>query len=343
MPRGSSAKPLPSPRSGRVELYRLLSDEGRLQLLALCAEEELSIGELGALVNDSQPQVSRRVAPLRQAGLLEARKDGTRTWLKTTLLDGDPVLADALEEGRRLCHADGSLARIPKIVAAREESGRAFFEEATPQAISTEGELFPLAHLAHLAALAPLLPGRSLAVDVGTGEGALLDVLVPLFERVIAVDRSRARLARCAARVAQRGYAHVSLFPGSYDDADLIQRVDAAGGADLVFASRTLHHASRPAQAISSFARLLKKGGHLLVLEYLPHDDESMRSSQGDVWLGFSPRELFSQLAAAGLERVGEVVLPPAFFRGGPDAHLSWHAAVARRPFERPRPSLVTP
>ncbi len=108
----------------------------------------------------------------------------------------------------------------------------------------------------------------------------MLDVLAPLFARVIAVDRSPARLARCASRVAARGFNHVSLFPGSYDDAALVERVDAAGGADLVFASRTLHHASRPAQAVQSFARLLKKGGHLVVLDYLPHDDDRMREEQ---------------------------------------------------------------
>src|SRR3954449_9999702 len=68
----------------RVELFGLFSETGRLQLLALCAEEELAVGELSVLLKDSQPQVSRKVAALRQAGLVEARRDGTRTWLKTS-------------------------------------------------------------------------------------------------------------------------------------------------------------------------------------------------------------------------------------------------------------------
>ena len=80
----SSSLATTSARLGRVDLYRLLADPGRLQILALCAEEELSVGELGSLLNESQPQVSRRVAPLRQGGLLEARRDGTRTWLSAT-------------------------------------------------------------------------------------------------------------------------------------------------------------------------------------------------------------------------------------------------------------------
>ncbi len=324
------------PRLPRVELYRLLSDAGRLQILALCAAEELSVGELGEVLRESQPQISRRVAPLRDAGLLDARRDGTRTWLKAAP-GPEPVISDALDEGRRLCLKDGSLARLPKVLAAREESGRAFFDEARAEAPSPGG-LPDAAHLAHLAALGPLLPGRALAIDVGTGEGALLEVLAPLYERVIAVDRSRSRLARCATRVAERGFHHVSLFPGSYDDAALVERVELAGGADLVFASRTLHHASRPAQAIAAFARLLRRGGHLAVLDYLSHTNERMRE-QGDVWLGFSAQELNEQLEAAGLEPVGEVAIPLAFHREGPDAALDWHAVVARKPL-KPVPQI---
>ncbi len=322
-----------SARLPRIDLYRLLSDPSRLEILALCSEEELSVGELGVLLHDSQPQVSRKVAPLRQAGLLSARRDGTRTFLRTVTPEApaDPVVTDGLEEGRRLCAKDGSLSRVPGIVAAREETGRTFFDE--PEALSTDAASSSTSiSFAHLAALSPLLPGRALAVDVGTGEGLLLDVLAPLYERVIAVDRSRSQLARCAVRVAERGFHHVSLFPGSYDDAALVERVDAAGGADLVYASRTLHHASRPAQALQSFSRLLRRGGHLVVLDYLPHDDDGMRENQADVWLGFSVRELSKLLTDAGLEVVGELAIPTAFHREGPDAALDWHAVVARKP-----------
>ena len=42
---------------------------------------------------------------------------------------------------------------------------------------------------AYLSILAPLLPARDIAVDAGTGDGALLDVIAPLFRRVFAFDR----------------------------------------------------------------------------------------------------------------------------------------------------------
>ena len=69
--------------SAAVDLFRLLGDEDRLRLLALCAEEELTVGELAALLGESQPQVTKKSQPLREAGLLSARRDGTRTLLRT--------------------------------------------------------------------------------------------------------------------------------------------------------------------------------------------------------------------------------------------------------------------
>lgn len=319
------------PRLTRVELFRVLAEASRLQVLALCAEEELSVSELATLLDDSQPQVSRKVAALREAGLLDARRDGTRTLVKAVAgLGADAVVADAVAEGRRLCLADGSLARIPAVVAAREDQGLTHFE-APPATATTSVPASP-EHLAHLAALSPLLAGRQLAVDVGTGEGLSLDVLAPLFSRVIAVERSRAQLARVSERVAARGFHHVSLFPGSYDDAALVERVDAAGGADLVFAGRSLHHASRPAQAVAAFARLLKRGGHLVVLDYLPHDDDTLRGDAGDAWLGFSADDVARFVKDAGLSPVADVPIPAAFHPQGPDAQLTWHAWVAVKP-----------
>lgn len=317
--------PTPVPR---VELFRLFSEPGRLQVLALCAEEELSVSELALVLQDSQPQVSRRVAPLREAGLLGARRDGTRTFLRTDAGD-DVVLREAVTEGRRLCLLDGSLARVPRVVAARDEESRTHFDVAPEQRASVPASP---EHLAHLAALAPLLDQHALAVDVGTGDGLSLDLLAPLFTRVIAVDRSRAQLARVAQRVEARGFHHVSLFPGSYDDAALVERVDAAGGADLVYAGRTLHHASRPAQAVAAFARLLKRGGHLVVLDYLAHEDDALRTEAGDVWLGFPQADVRRFFAEAALEFTGEAMIPPAFRPAGPDATLTWHAWVAQKP-----------
>lgn len=277
----------------RADLFRLLGDEDRLRLLALCAEEELTVGELAVLLGESQPQITKKSQPLREVGLLAARRDGTRTLLRAHV--GDDVVVDAaLQEGRTLCSKDGSLAKVASIVAQREEVSRRFFDEAAPSEPTTE----PSELAAWLPILAPLLPAHQLAIDIGTGEGTLLPLLSPVYERVVAVDRSAARLARCAAKIAAWRLPNVRLREGDVDDPGLVQDVAQRGGADLVVMSRVLHHAARPHDAIAAATRLLRPDGHLVIVDYLPHDDEAMRE-QGDVWLGFDPSKLKSWVASS--------------------------------------------
>jgi SAM-dependent methyltransferase len=289
----------------RVDLFRLLGDEDRLRLLALCAEEELTVGELASLLGESQPQITKKSQPLREVGLLSARRDGTRTLLRSHL-DPDVIIDAALAEGRVLCSKDGSLAKVAAIVAAREELSRRFFDGIGLADAPVETDGAPRADaelLGWLPLFAPLLPGRALAIDVGTGEGTLLPLLSPLYERVIAVDRSPARLARCAARISSLGLPNVRLREGDVEDAGLAEEIGQRGGADLVVMARVLHHAAQPQNWIAAATRLLRPGGHLIVVDYLPHDDESMRE-QGDVWLGFEPAKLRTWFASAALAAI---------------------------------------
>ncbi|MDB4947293.1 MAG: Transcriptional regulator, ArsR family / Methyltransferase fusion, partial [Labilithrix sp.] len=88
----------------RWELYRVLAEPVRLRLLALAAEDELAIGELAGLLGESQPNVSRHLTPLKQAGLVLVRREGTRALVRIAeAAAADPVVADALASGRALC------------------------------------------------------------------------------------------------------------------------------------------------------------------------------------------------------------------------------------------------
>jgi DNA-binding transcriptional ArsR family regulator/protein-L-isoaspartate O-methyltransferase len=316
-----------APSSQRWELYRVLAEPLRLRLLALAAEEELSIGELAELLGESQPNVSRHATALRQAALLRDRREGTRTLLRVAVdAPADPVVADALASGRALCEKDGVLARIPQVLRAREAAAHEFF--ARPARAGVRADALPAEIGAYLAALAPLLPRRALAVDAGTGDGRLLEVLAPVYERVVAVDRSDAQLALARERVAARGFANVTLLGAELDAKELRRAVGP--GADAVVASRVLHHAPRPAKAVGELASLCAPGGALVVIDYARHDDESMRE-QADAWLGFEPAELRRFARAAGLEDIHVTRLPAQLCGDGPDRHLPWQVMVAKR------------
>ncbi len=318
----------PEPTSPRWELYRVLSEPVRLRLLALSAEEELAVGELAELLGESQPNVSRHAGALKQAGLLVMRKQGTRALLQVRPgALADAVVKDALESGRALCDADGSRARVADVVKARDAMVREFFARASEATASSVAK--PAAELgAYVRMLSPILPRARVALDAGTGDGGLLDVLAPAFERVIAVDRSEAQLARARERVGLRRFDNVTFAHGELDSADVVAAVGE--GADVVFAARVLHHAPKPALVVAQLARLARVGGGVVVLDYVQHDDESMRD-QADLWLGFRASELEKFARSAGLTGARTEPIPSVFCGNGPDAHLTWQVLVATK------------
>jgi DNA-binding transcriptional ArsR family regulator len=89
--------------------FRALSDEGRLSLLAVLQRGEKSVGALAEATGRSQPNVSQHLASLTHAGLVEARRDGTRVFYRVAdpavlrICDAvcDSLVARAREEKRR--------------------------------------------------------------------------------------------------------------------------------------------------------------------------------------------------------------------------------------------------
>jgi ArsR family transcriptional regulator len=76
---GTEREPLVSPEFADelVQLFKLLSDETRLQiLLTLLQQNELHVRALCDILGQSQPAVSHHLALLRVAGLIDRRREG---------------------------------------------------------------------------------------------------------------------------------------------------------------------------------------------------------------------------------------------------------------------------
>ena len=318
------------PVQNRWELYKVLSEPMRLRLLAVASEEELAVGELAELMQESQPNISRHLALLRRLGLLSERREGTRVFVRLAgQAAEDPVVSDAIQSGHGLCQQEHVLERVAALVAKRDAPAREFFGRSGQ--LPDDNARFPAELPAYLSLLAPLIPSRGLAVDAGTGDGRLLEVLAPLYDRVIGLDRETAQLERAADRLHIRGYRNVQLRHADLSDPDFAAAAGCVGQADAVFATRVLHHTPRPAAAFHKLAALLKPGGVVLVLDYQPHQDESLREAQADLWLGFPEAELLSYAHRAGLTQAHVRPIPPSLCGGGPDGHLGWHMLFARR------------
>jgi ArsR family transcriptional regulator len=57
-------------------LFKAFSDATRLRILSLLRKGELCVGDLVGVLDAPQPKVSRHLAYLRRAGLVESREEG---------------------------------------------------------------------------------------------------------------------------------------------------------------------------------------------------------------------------------------------------------------------------
>jgi ArsR family transcriptional regulator, arsenate/arsenite/antimonite-responsive transcriptional repressor len=81
-----------------VLFHAALADENRLRLLHLIQDGEICVCYLQGVLQTNQPKVSRHLAYLRKAGLVEARRDGkwTHYRLKKLPAEKQKILSDTL-------------------------------------------------------------------------------------------------------------------------------------------------------------------------------------------------------------------------------------------------------
>ncbi len=77
-------------------LYLALADKTRLRLLNLIRDDEICVCFFTEVLGESQPKISRHLAYLRNAGVVEARRDGK--WMHYSIIKPeDPDEARVLE------------------------------------------------------------------------------------------------------------------------------------------------------------------------------------------------------------------------------------------------------
>jgi ArsR family transcriptional regulator len=71
----------------KARVLKVLGDPNRLRIIELLREGELCQCEILPVIGQSQPTVSRHLRLMEQAGILNSRRDGTRTLYKVTSED----------------------------------------------------------------------------------------------------------------------------------------------------------------------------------------------------------------------------------------------------------------
>jgi SAM-dependent methyltransferase len=287
--------------------FRLLGDEARLRLLRLLAAERLNVTELTSILGIAQSGVSRHLGLLKDAGLVEERRDGGFTYfrLAPALESGEngfgplwPLLRAQFDAASATAEGRADDARLEEVRRVRKEN----FEEHG--AATDTRQIVPgRSWAAWSRALGHLLPRLEIA-DLGCGDGYLTIEAARFAEKVIAVDRSPSALARAKQLAKRKSLSAQSAAKIEWKRGELERLPLKDSSVDVALLSQALHHAASPAKAVAEAARIVRPGGRVLVLDLREHDEQWVRDRLGDAWLGFDDSELARLMKTAGLTDV---------------------------------------
>jgi ArsR family transcriptional regulator len=263
---------------------RALSDPTRLRIVALLEGGELSVHELQEITRMGQSRISTHLGLLQEAGLLESRREGKRTFYRI-VAGGDPRVGEfiqlAVRGAKELPEQNGDQLNLKRILVRRSEQAQLYFNQVAGRFDRSygPGRSWQAFGQLLLRALPPLV-----IADLGSGEGLLSELLARRAKKVIAVDNS-------------------PIQPES---------------VDLVILSQALHHAANPKACLASSHKILRAGGQIMILDLLRHDFEQAHDLYGDRWLGFAETDLQSWLEETGFKQIEVTVVareeqPPHF------------------------------
>ncbi|MGP0058326.1 MAG: metalloregulator ArsR/SmtB family transcription factor [Beijerinckiaceae bacterium] len=286
----------------------------RLRLLALLDEAELTVSELVTILSQSQPRISRHLKLLVEAGLIERHREGA--WVFFFLAQTGPTAGLGHDILARLAPQDparvADRARLAEVRRARTEQAAHYFaahaarwDELRALHVSEEAVETAIREMVGTAPLNALL-------DLGTGTGRMLELLAPLASRAVGVDQSPQMLSLARVRLEKAGLRNVSLRQG-----DIYALPVERDFYDLVIVHQVLHYLDDPARAIRESAHMLRPAGRLLIVDFAPHTQESLREHHAHRRLGFAGEEIATLMQDAGLDFLERRDLVPNIKGGG--------------------------
>lgn len=271
-----------------------LAEPIRLRIVAILDNVELSVGEVGKVVQLPQSTVSRHLKVLADAGFLDRRSDGTATLYRLSPDDMNEQTRGLWQSIAAELRDDPDNAddrqRVQAVIAERRVDSLSFFGRVAGEWDVVRNELF--GERFTLRSMLGFLPREWVVADLGCGTGNGAELVAPVVREVIAIDQSGPMLDAARKRLA--GYSNVRFLDGPIEALPL---PDAS--CDAAMCLLVLHHVPEPADAIREMRRILKPGGRALIVDMLEHDRHEYRHMMGHRHLGFSSARMTQLLEQA--------------------------------------------
>jgi DNA-binding transcriptional ArsR family regulator/precorrin-6B methylase 2 len=273
-----------------ADVFSLFAEPTRVRLLRLLAEHELSVAELVAVTDVPQSSVSTHLGKLRDAGLVRDRRNGTSTYyaLASDMPPGARGVWKLVASGVSDAVLASDLRRAAEVLRARAGG--------FPESIAGEMERHysPGRTWESLAASFVGLLRLGRVLDVGSGDGAVAEMLAPRAKAVTCLDASERMVAAAQKRLAR--FDHARVVQG---DMHALPFADAS--FDQVVMLNVLVHSESPGKAIAEAARVLDPGGDAVIVGLDAHEHESAARAWGHAQLGISAAALRRHATRAGL------------------------------------------
>lgn len=293
-----------------MDAYRAIAEPIRRVILQVIARQSLTVGELVRVLGQPQSTVSRHLRALREAGLVANRRNGASV-VYAVASEGDGVGGGASR--RLVARLVGWLAeeplpaevqaRLAEVLEDRSRRAREVFERVAGRweeyRVRSFGPTFALE------AVLGLLPAHWTVADLGAGTGDVAAVMARHVRRVVAVDPSPQMVARAKERFAGEGLGNAEARVGTMESLPL-----ESASVDVALVVLALHHVAAPERAIGEIARVVKRGGRVVIVEQVRHRLEKFYRRMGDLHWGFDPGEVAGWLECAGFSEVIHRPLP---------------------------------
>lgn len=287
-----------------LTLLKAAADPTRLRLLGLLAAGEATVGELVAVLGQSQPRVSRHLKILTEARLVSHFRDGQWVYYR---LDPAPALAEVVERVISLARLRDETIAADQAGMVQIRRGRERYAFAGPTGLPLWVEHAgdrPDGH-ALLQALADALGPDPLGdvLDIGVGSGAVLRLLAPRARSAVGLDAARGMRVLARSRLQEAGLAHCTIRAG-----DMRALPFAEMSFDVVVLDEVLSLGEDPQSALDEAVRVLRPAGRLLVLDrVLP---AALRLPAHAAGRALYENQLTVMLREAGLKSTSTVWFP---------------------------------